>query len=249
METDTECPVCHSKNSAIVDKLRAQQESRNQHEEFHNLLERSAEPFSLVAEYFGRGLFNRIVLFDENDLKRSTPQKQNMPKPVAVAPPVARPPTKPVANLNVGEAKTRATENRSNIIAAPKSEARMRLQEQRTDKYSSSLEANIDWSVAKSRGTTGGPQAKKTVVAPSIEQYPKSINPFGEEEAASEVNVKAQSVSKNPFGEEEDSDPVRVKPGVAPTATSSYNPFGEDEDVSNNNNVDNYDQSLNPFGE
>lgn len=66
-ENDKDCPMCHSKNLQLIDALQAQCESRGQHESFHNLLDRSAEPFSIVAEYFGRGLFNKIVIVDEAD--------------------------------------------------------------------------------------------------------------------------------------------------------------------------------------
>lgn len=52
----------------LIDALRAQSESRDQHEIFHNLLDRSTEPFSVVAEYFGRGLFNKIVIVSEDDM-------------------------------------------------------------------------------------------------------------------------------------------------------------------------------------
>lgn len=66
-ENDKDCPVCHTKNVQLVDALHAQSQSRGQHELFHNLLDRSTEPFSVVAEYFGRGLFNKIVLVEEDN--------------------------------------------------------------------------------------------------------------------------------------------------------------------------------------
>lgn len=59
--------MCHSKNLQLIDALQAQSESRDQHEVFHNLLDRSIEPFSVVAEYFGRGMFNKIVIVEESD--------------------------------------------------------------------------------------------------------------------------------------------------------------------------------------
>lgn len=65
-DNDKDCQVCHSKNLQLIDALRAQSESREQHEIFHNLLDRSSEPFSVVTEYFGRGLFNKIVIVDED---------------------------------------------------------------------------------------------------------------------------------------------------------------------------------------
>lgn len=77
-ENDKDCPVCHTKNVQLVDALHAQSQSRGQHELFHNLLDRSTEPFSVVAEYFGRGLFNKIVLVEEDndevDLKWLAPK-------------------------------------------------------------------------------------------------------------------------------------------------------------------------------
>lgn len=70
-ENDKDCPLCHSKNLQLIDALQAQCESRGQHEIFHNLLDRSIEPFAVVAEYFGRGMFNQIVIVDEQDETRS----------------------------------------------------------------------------------------------------------------------------------------------------------------------------------
>lgn len=49
----------------LTDVLQAQSESRAHHEQFHNLLNRSNDPFSVVAEYFAHGMFNKIVIVDE----------------------------------------------------------------------------------------------------------------------------------------------------------------------------------------
>lgn len=51
----------------LIDALQAQSESRVGHETFHNLLDRSTEPFSVVAEYFGHGMFNKIFIVEEPD--------------------------------------------------------------------------------------------------------------------------------------------------------------------------------------
>lgn len=230
--------------------MQAQLESRKQHDEFHKLLGRSPEPFSLVAEYFGRGLFNRIVIFDENELKRS-PERRAIQAdvPILKASTAVAKGTPALAFGTGAEAKMRVAENRSHIIPAPQSEARMRLQEQQrsnrtTDPFSSSLEANIDWSVARSKvpSTHRAPVSSAiTRQIPSVaspkapDSYPTSSNPFGEDD-----EVAQPPCGNNPFGEAEEE-----VGEVAPVAKSDYNPF--DEDVSNNNNVDNYDQSLNPF--
>lgn len=67
-ENEKVCPLCHAKNMQLIDALQAQSESRAQHESFHNLLNRSNEPFSVVAEYFGHGMFNKIVIIDESEV-------------------------------------------------------------------------------------------------------------------------------------------------------------------------------------
>lgn len=66
-ENDKDCPVCRAKNLQLIDALQAQSESRARHETFHNLLDRNIEPFSVVAEYFGHGMFNKIVIVEEPD--------------------------------------------------------------------------------------------------------------------------------------------------------------------------------------
>lgn len=60
--------MCHCKNAQLKDAIHAQSESRDQHEDFHNLLDRSTEPFSVVAEYLGRGLFNKIIIVEEEEI-------------------------------------------------------------------------------------------------------------------------------------------------------------------------------------
>ena len=40
--------------------IRAQEQSRDLHESFHNQLERAQDGFSVVADYFGRGVFNKV---------------------------------------------------------------------------------------------------------------------------------------------------------------------------------------------
>lgn len=64
-ETERDCPVCNKLNIQLMDALRAQSEARGQHEVFHNTLDRSSEPFSVVAEYFERGLFNKLLIVEE----------------------------------------------------------------------------------------------------------------------------------------------------------------------------------------
>lgn len=67
-DNDKDCLVCHKNNMQLLDALQAQSEALGQHEIFHNLLDRSTKPFSVVAEYFGRGLFNKIVIIKEDEV-------------------------------------------------------------------------------------------------------------------------------------------------------------------------------------
>ena len=51
----------------LLDAIHAQSQSRGHHKEFHNLLDRSVEPFLVVAEHFRCGLFNKIVIVEEGN--------------------------------------------------------------------------------------------------------------------------------------------------------------------------------------
>lgn len=66
-ENDKDCSACRNRNSQLTDALSAQNESRNQHEIFHNILDRSKDSFCVVSEYLGRGLFNKIFIVDEHE--------------------------------------------------------------------------------------------------------------------------------------------------------------------------------------
>lgn len=70
-DDEAQCQVCIKKTSTqqLLDSIQAQHDSRDKHDRFHDLLNRSTEPFTLVAEYLGRGLFNKIVLVDEGEPK------------------------------------------------------------------------------------------------------------------------------------------------------------------------------------
>lgn len=61
-ENETDCPECLPQHSKVLDILRSQEQSRNLHEDFHHQLERSEDGFSVVADYLGRGLFQRLTL-------------------------------------------------------------------------------------------------------------------------------------------------------------------------------------------
>ncbi|XP_041361621.1 vacuolar protein sorting-associated protein 11 homolog [Gigantopelta aegis] len=72
-ENDTECPVCAAENRKIMDIIRAQEQTKDIHEYFHNQLERSQDGFSVVADYFGRGVFNKLTLITDSPTHQRAP--------------------------------------------------------------------------------------------------------------------------------------------------------------------------------
>lgn len=60
-ESDADCPVCLPENKKMLDIIKAQETHRSQHDHFHEQLERSsADAFTVVADYLGRGVFTHL---------------------------------------------------------------------------------------------------------------------------------------------------------------------------------------------
>eukprot|EP00795_Rhopilema_esculentum_P008547 gene8547-14548_t len=49
----------------VMDIIKAQEHNKDLHEQFHHQLERSADGFSVVADYFGRGVFNKVTVLTD----------------------------------------------------------------------------------------------------------------------------------------------------------------------------------------
>ncbi|CAG2064965.1 unnamed protein product, partial [Timema podura] len=73
-ENENECPACLPENKKILDVIRSQEQSRDLHETFHSQLERADDGFSLVADYFGRGVFNKLTVVT-NSTEISAPSR------------------------------------------------------------------------------------------------------------------------------------------------------------------------------
>ncbi|XP_064382449.1 vacuolar protein sorting-associated protein 11 homolog [Halichondria panicea] len=58
-EFDNECPTCARENRKVLDVIQRQEQTGNLHEQFHSQLSRSTDGFTVVADYFGRGVFNK----------------------------------------------------------------------------------------------------------------------------------------------------------------------------------------------
>lgn len=65
-ENEQECPACLPENRKVLDIIKAQEQSKDLHEQFHRQLEKSQDGFSVVADYFGRGVFNKVTLVTDS---------------------------------------------------------------------------------------------------------------------------------------------------------------------------------------
>jgi len=59
-EFEHECPLCARDNRKVLDFIQRQEQTTDLHEQFHSQLQRSPDGFSVVAEYFGRGVFSKV---------------------------------------------------------------------------------------------------------------------------------------------------------------------------------------------
>jgi vacuolar protein sorting-associated protein 11 len=210
----------------LCETLRAQQEARGQHEQFHNILNRAPEPFSVVAEHFGRGLFNKIVIVDD-DVAGADDQAGDEQIVVTRTrkPTPAKTPTAPISTAYGpgAEAKIRLQEGgkgRNQPFQAVTSEGRLRMEERKAtnrDTYNSSLTANLTW-----------PKPPNEPVAPMIRPSTKiSANLSNASKPA------AATAPSNPFDEEDDEKDTKYD--------EAKNPFDENDDEIA------YDDKLNPF--
>lgn len=190
-ETEKDCMVCRKKNTQLLDAMHTQNESRNKNHVFQEQIEKSHEPFGVVAEYFSRGLFNKIVLLSDDEdessfenvtiVRKPTQQQRTVEKPLP----------------NVSEAKTRLEEALSSNVQhkTQLSEGRMRLQEQ---SYKSAAKPAERQQII--------PQKKISEVRKKQEvkvTYPISANPFGDDdecEAESEKPINYDD-ALNPFAD------------------------------------------------
>ncbi|XP_044312298.1 vacuolar protein sorting-associated protein 11 homolog isoform X2 [Varanus komodoensis] len=64
-ESGSECPTCMPENRKVMDMIRTQEQRRDLHDQFQHQLKRSNDSFSVVADYFGRGVFNKLTLITD----------------------------------------------------------------------------------------------------------------------------------------------------------------------------------------
>ncbi|RNA18522.1 vacuolar sorting-associated 11 -like protein [Brachionus plicatilis] len=64
---DGACPTCAVENSNFLNHIKLNEESKKTlHDGFHKQLERSIDTFEVIADYFGKGLFNKTLIVPES---------------------------------------------------------------------------------------------------------------------------------------------------------------------------------------
>ncbi|XP_043279403.1 vacuolar protein sorting-associated protein 11 homolog [Venturia canescens] len=251
-ENENECPACLPNNKKLLDIIRAQEQSRDLHETFHCLLDRAEDPFSLVANYFGRGVFKKLMVITDADKPIAGPAPKNLAPPTNPAS-VQNKIQDPKPNYNAYgpgvEAKIRLTEGRNTTLVKPdvkKSDndpfasSSVTIYEDRPrnlvkpDIYSSSLEANISGAVSGS--STPRTNSRRASPVP-IREARIMNNPSPKSSPANKsfVPPKTPIVPMNPFEYDE-----------------SMNPFAEEAEeagklISADENKNDYNEDLNPF--
>lgn len=64
-ETDSECPTCMQENRKVLEMIRAQEQRKDLLNQFQRQLQCSNDGFSVIADYFGRGVFNKLTLITD----------------------------------------------------------------------------------------------------------------------------------------------------------------------------------------
>ncbi|XP_007934636.1 vacuolar protein sorting-associated protein 11 homolog [Orycteropus afer afer] len=72
-ESDADCPTCLPENRKVMDMIRAQEQKRDLHDQFQHQLKCSNDSFSVIADYFGRGVFNKLTLLTDPPTARLPP--------------------------------------------------------------------------------------------------------------------------------------------------------------------------------
>ncbi|XP_068096951.1 vacuolar protein sorting-associated protein 11 homolog isoform X1 [Hyperolius riggenbachi] len=74
-ENDSDCPTCLPENRQVLDMIRAQEEKKDLFDNFQHQLKLSNDGFSVVAEYFGRGVFNKLTLITDAPTEKTRVSK------------------------------------------------------------------------------------------------------------------------------------------------------------------------------
>lgn len=183
--------VCRKKNIQLQNEMHKQSESRNKNQVFKDQLNSSHEPFQVVADYFGRGLFKKVSLeADDDDDTKDTNDEVNITRKVAQRPQVI-----PALSKTEGRVRLEETSRNNDFHKPATSEGRLRQQEQNFG-----MRPKIAVSVAQ----TVVPQKKAELKPKAPINYPMTANPFDSEEDDTNPFAKDDEnydTKKNPFGD------------------------------------------------
>ena len=181
-ENENECPACQPENKKLQELLKAREYTRDLNETFHLELENRSDGFSLAAEYFGRGVFNKVKVITDPTIDKTFSMydiKEQIKTPV---PAISQFPMYGVKT----EAKMRQIENlKAGPTLVPISEGRLRVQENKQSSLSVERAAS-SYGLQLQR-------PEKNVPNNPFEDYDDSKNPFYEDDE-----------DKNPFSENYD---------------------------------------------
>ncbi|XP_028040568.1 vacuolar protein sorting-associated protein 11 homolog [Bombyx mandarina] len=220
-ESECECPSCEAPPRApppAPDSL-------------HARLLAEPDPYSVVSEYYGRGLFNKLTVVTESEEAAPAPASAPVPAPAPAPAPAYGAGAEAKLRMQEGQSKQLFVPNAPKQIApkgssvVPVPEGRMRLMEQQ--QYSSSLEANLtrlEPVHTKKPSPFASPRAAKRIVL----DQPKTSKPPVTKLEGSNPFDEHYDESKNPFADEQGDDPTNPFAGDD-DYDSNYNPFAKDD--------------------
>uniref|UniRef100_A0A182SC25 RING-type domain-containing protein n=1 Tax=Anopheles maculatus TaxID=74869 RepID=A0A182SC25_9DIPT len=236
-DTERDCPVCSKNNIQLIEALRAQSEARDQHEMFHDLLDRSPEPFSVVADYFGRGLFNKLLIVEEGDPqmdiveqpKQTERAKASSSSSSAYEPRTVAPQSVPY----VSEARLRQDEGRSTQLRMEPQESEMRHRLMEQERMRQRQQAAT---IAQQQMLLRDDRSPK-MQSPYGSPRPTAVPDLSKQQANPFEKSNVAIAKQSPIVTSSAKDIAKI-----PIATTARNPFDEDEAAA-------YDNTKNPFDE
>ncbi|KAJ8020828.1 Vacuolar protein sorting-associated protein 11-like [Holothuria leucospilota] len=252
-ENDQECPACSPENRKVLDIIKAQEQNKDLDEEFHRQLENAQDGFSVVADYFGRGVFNKVILEEKLPSREMNPAPVSQIQPLpSQVPPVQQLPKNITPDHHSSPSKrTPSSSGRSTPLSSGRSTPQGWSMTPPITKPGSQASYGSDQPPFIPSGTlaektgpisrqplvTGSPKRTTTSVPPA---KPESANPFENEEVPRVTQTTTSSLSKedslNPFLVAEERSASPPNPFEEPDGP---NPFEEEND-------DDFD-SKNPF--
>lgn len=256
-ENESECPSCLPENKKIINRIKELEQNRNLHETFHDQLGKAEDGFSLVADYFGRGVFNKLTVVTDAPIQmpsRPVQSGKNTTSTYGAGAEarlrVAEQPSSFTGPVHIVSANHLPTASTTAPRVARLSPSRVQgdlaaMSLDTQTKLSSSMPSDIrldqsaayknkvlEHSIPSSTAIKPTqPPAKKSPVAPVKLEQP-STNPFEDDSEPFD--------SSNPFAEDCDGSegPSNVTSSSKSVAEPT-NPFDEPDD---------YDREKNPFG-